>query len=105
MVSGESGGGNLTLAVAHKAKREAWLHEIAGVYAQCPYISNRYLEQPDDLPSLKENDGYIFNSMEMAVIGSVYDPDGEHSERPHMLARKCDRGRPRGHATARDLRQ
>ena len=82
VVSGESGGGNLTLAVAHKAKREAWLHEIAGVYAQCPYISNRYLEQPDDLPSLKENDGYIFNSMEMAVIGSVYDPDGEHSGDP-----------------------
>ena len=30
IVSGESGGGNLTLAVTHKAKREGWLHEIAG---------------------------------------------------------------------------
>jgi acetyl esterase/lipase len=38
IVSGESGGGNLTLTVAHKAKREGWLHEIAGFYAQCPYI-------------------------------------------------------------------
>ena len=37
IVSGESGGGNLTLTVAHKAKREGWLHEIAGFYAQCPY--------------------------------------------------------------------
>jgi acetyl esterase len=50
IVSGESGGGNLTLAVMHKAKREGWLHEIAGAYAQCPYISNRWLEQPDEFP-------------------------------------------------------
>ena len=35
VVSGESGGGNLTLAVAHKAKREGWLHHIAGVYLDC----------------------------------------------------------------------
>jgi acetyl esterase len=53
IVSGESGGGNLTLTVAHKAKREGWLPEVAGLYAQCPYISNRWLEAADDLPSLR----------------------------------------------------
>lgn len=79
IVSGESGGGNLALTVAHKANREGWLHEIAGVYAQCPFISNRWLEHPDDLPSLKENDGYLLSCMLAALLGSVYDPDGEHA--------------------------
>ena len=79
IVSGESGGGNLTLAVAHKATREGWLHEIAGVYAQCPFISNRWLEQPDDLPSLKENDGYLLSCLQLALFGSVYDPTGENA--------------------------
>jgi len=82
VVSGESGGGNLTLAVTHKAKRDGWLSEIAGAYAQCPYISNRYLEQPDDLPSLRECDGYIFNVVELAVNASLYDPDGRHAGDP-----------------------
>ena len=82
VVSGESGGGNLTLSVTHKAKREGWLHEIAGVYAQCPYISNRYLEQPDELPSLRENDGYVFSCTELAANGSLYDPDNQHAGDP-----------------------
>jgi acetyl esterase len=82
VLSGESGGGNLTLAVTHKAKREGWLHEIAGAYAHCPYISGRYLEQPDALPSLKENDGYIFNGVEMALNVAMYDPDGTHADDP-----------------------
>ena len=79
IVGGESGGGNLTLAVTHKAKREGWLHEIAGVYAQCPFISNRWLEQPDDLPSLRENDEYFFSCLGLALMGSIYNPDGSHS--------------------------
>jgi acetyl esterase/lipase len=79
IVSGESGGGNLTLAVAHKAKRDGWLPEIAGIYALCPFISNRWLEQPDELPSLKENEDYFFSCLGMALIGSVYDPDKTHA--------------------------
>ena len=39
VVSGESGGGNLTLATTLKAKRDGKLEQIDGVYAQCPYIS------------------------------------------------------------------
>ena len=79
IVSGESGGGNLTLTLAHKAKREGWLHEIAGFYAQCPYISNRWLEDCDDLPSLKENDEYFISLQQLAVLGSLYDPTNSHA--------------------------
>ncbi len=61
IVAGESGGGNLTLTVGHKAKREGWLPEIAGFYAQCPYISNRWHDAPDELPSLRECDGYFIS--------------------------------------------
>jgi len=75
-VSGESGGGNLTLTVTHKAKREGWLHEIAGIYALCPFISNRWVEQPVDLPSLAENDGYFLSRIYLDLFGGVYDPAG-----------------------------
>lgn len=80
IVSGESGGGNLTLAVAHKAKREGWLGDIAGLYAQCPYISNRWLDECDDLPSLKENDEYFVSRQQLALLGSLYNPDGSHAD-------------------------
>jgi acetyl esterase len=79
IVSGESGGGNLTLTVAHKAKREGWIHEIAGFYAQCPYISNRWLERCDDLPSLQECDGYFMDCQGLAVMGSLYDPTNSYA--------------------------
>jgi acetyl esterase/lipase len=79
IVSGESGGGNLTLTVAHAAKRGGWLDEIAGFYAQCPYISNRWLEQPDGLPSLRECDGYFIECVGLAVMGSLYDPTTEYA--------------------------
>jgi acetyl esterase len=79
IASGESGGGNLTLTLAHKAKREGWIDEIAGFYAQCPYISNRWLEHCDDLPSLAENDGYFISREQAALLGSLYDPEGTHT--------------------------
>jgi acetyl esterase/lipase len=82
VVSGESGGGNLTLAVTLRAKREGWVDEIAGVYAQCPYISNAWASKPADLPSLHENDGYFLACDVMAVMAEVYDPGGAHAEDP-----------------------
>lgn len=82
VVSGESGGGNLTLAVTLKAKREGWLSGIDGVYAQCPYISGVWADKPADLPSLHENDGYFISCAQMAVLAEVYDPGGAHSEDP-----------------------
>lgn len=86
IVCGESGGGNLTLTVVHKAKREGWLDEIAGAYAQCPYISNRWLDYPDDLPSLRENDGYFISCQQAALLGSIYDPEKAHTGDPTCWA-------------------
>jgi acetyl esterase len=82
IVSGESGGGNLTLAVTHKAKREGWLHEIGGAYAQCPFISNRWHEQPDEFASMRENDGYFISCEQLVLFASVYDPAYAHSDDP-----------------------
>jgi acetyl esterase/lipase len=79
IVSGESGGGNLTLTLALAAKRDGWLGEVAGFYAQCPFISNRWLEQPDSLPSLRDFDGYFIGCAGLALMGSLYDPTGEHA--------------------------
>jgi acetyl esterase len=82
VIAGESGGGNLTLATAIKAKREGWLGEIAGVYSQCPYISNAYDEKPDELASLRENDNYFINCALFAVIAEVYDPGAHNADDP-----------------------
>lgn len=76
---GESGGGNLTLTTLHKAKREGWLGEIAGAYAQCPFLSGRWYEQPDELPSLTECDGYFLSREIMGIAAAAYDPGGQNS--------------------------
>jgi acetyl esterase len=81
IVSGESGGGNLSLAVALKAAREGWAHEIAGVYAMAPQIASPW-DRPAELPSQSENDGYFISCDLLAVMGAVYDSGGRHAEDP-----------------------
>ncbi len=83
LMSGESGGGNLSLAVGLKAKQDGWSDDIAGIYAQCPYISNLYHDVPDDLPSLTENDGYFLEvGNQMATLAVPYDPDRSNATNP-----------------------
>lgn len=82
VVSGESGGGNLTLATTLKAKQDGHLSQIAGVYAQCPYISNMWNAPAPELPSLVENDGYFVDCSMMGVIARLYDPDRDHARNP-----------------------
>ncbi len=82
VVSGESGGGNLTLATTIKAKRDGNLAMIDGVYAQCPYISNAYADPPASLPSLTENDGYFLSNEMMAPLARAYDPSGKSDNDP-----------------------
>ena len=83
VVSGESGGGNLTLATVLKAKRDRRLDAIAGVYAMCPYISGQYASPPPELTSLYENDGYFLECrQQMGALAKVYDPSGEHGDNP-----------------------
>lgn len=59
IVSGESGGGNLTLAVGLRLKRDGALGLIKGLYALCPFIAGRW---PDErYPSSVENNGIFID--------------------------------------------
>ncbi len=82
VISGESGGGNLSLATTLKAKQEGWLDHVDGVYAMCPYISGAYAHPPTELMSLKENNGYMVDTAQMAHMVTAYDPDGAHTDNP-----------------------
>lgn len=82
IVSGESGGGNLTLATVLRAAREGNGAMVDGVYAMCPYISGVYAEQPAELPSLVENDAYFLACAMMGAMVGVYDPEGQHRTNP-----------------------
>ena len=86
-LQGESGGGNLAITTALKAKREGWLDAIAGVYATVPYISGAY-GWPDErklkeLPSLIENDGYLLGMKSTAASAWYYGPGEIERENPH----------------------
>ncbi len=82
IVSGESGGGNLSLATALKAKRDGLLEHIDGVYAMCPFISNAWAAPPPELTSLCENDEYFLSCRMLGGLARVYDPAGEHAADP-----------------------
>ena len=83
IVSGESGGGNLALAVGLKANQDGKLEQIDGIYAQCPYISNAWGQPPRELPSLYENDGYFGCACSgMAFFATVYDPEHQNDNNP-----------------------
>jgi acetyl esterase len=59
ILSGESGGGNLTLATGLKLKRDGDQGLIKGMYALCPYIAGRW---PDErYPSSVENNGILLD--------------------------------------------
>lgn len=85
-VQGESGGGNLTLATALKAKREGRLNAIDGVYASVPYISGGYHwpveRKRAELPSLIENDGYFLANDLMEPLAHYYGPETADEENP-----------------------
>jgi acetyl esterase/lipase len=82
VVSGESGGGNLTLATALRAKREGVLDRIDGVYALCPFVSNGYAEPPAELPSLVDNDGILVSVALLGAFAKAYAPDPDDARNP-----------------------
>lgn len=59
IVSGASGGGNLTLALGLRLTAEGDAGLIQGLYALCPYIAGSWPR--DDLPSSTENNGILLN--------------------------------------------
>lgn len=80
VVTGDSGGANLALALAIKARREGWLDEIAGVAVQCPYIlGHSWSQPPPELASLQENDRYWLNRELFPVLAEIYDPEAAHA--------------------------
>jgi acetyl esterase len=82
ITSGESGGGNLCIATALKARKEGWSDQIDGVYGMCPYISGNYLNPPAELASLVENDTYMLEGGMMVTLVKVYDPTGDYATDP-----------------------
>ena len=82
IMSGESGGGNLAIATALKAKADGWIGQIAGVYAQCPYIYGDYGNPSPALTSQFENDGYFLSIANMGALAKAYDPDGANAKNP-----------------------
>lgn len=82
IVSGESGGGNLSLAVCLKAKKDGRLNQIDGVYALCPYIYGAWAQKSKELPSLYENDGYLIDCNQMSMMATVYDPERKNDNNP-----------------------
>ena len=59
IVAGESGGGNLTLALGLKLKQDGEIGLIKGLYALCPYIAGQW-PLPEN-PSSTENNGIFLN--------------------------------------------
>ena len=80
ILSGESGGGNLSIATTLKAKQDGIVNYIDGVYAQCPYISNLYDKGENELKSLVENDTYFLRGDMNNIMASLY--DGVDSKNP-----------------------
>ncbi len=59
IVAGESGGGNLTLAVGLKLKQDGELGLIKGLYALCPYIAGQW--PTPECPSSTQNNGILLD--------------------------------------------
>ncbi|MGY1746540.1 alpha/beta hydrolase fold domain-containing protein [Blastococcus sp. SYSU D00695] len=87
VLQGESGGGNLALATALRAKRDGLLHAVDGVHVHAPLIAReagRDEERlPRELPSRRENEGYLIgDAAEFEMLAEAYDPGGRHAGEP-----------------------
>jgi len=78
-VAGESGGGNLSLAVAMSLKRKNELALISGIYALCPYIAGEW-PQPQ-YPSSTDNEG-IFISVQNNRSAMAYGIEAFNDRNP-----------------------
>lgn len=59
VVAGESGGGNLTLAVGLRLARDGEVGLVKGLYALCPYIAGQW--PTPECPSSTENNGILLD--------------------------------------------
>ena len=81
ILSGESGGGNLTLATSMKLLKDGDIGLISGAYAFCPFISGEWPR--DQFPSSVEHNGILINvqSPEFATMYGI-----EHLKDKNPLA-------------------
>jgi acetyl esterase/lipase len=79
VVTGESGGGNLALAVGMKLKQDGDLGLIKGIYAMCPFIAGEW-PLPQN-PSSSENEG-IFISVQNNRAAMAYGIDAFKARNP-----------------------
>ncbi len=86
ILQGDSGGANLALATAIRAGRSGTAGVIDGVYASVPYISGLYewnaADNPAELPSLTENDGYFMSNAINSILRGLYDVDRADRRNP-----------------------
>lgn len=83
IASGESGGGNLCLALAIRAAREGRLHELDGVYALSPFIAGPEIwSAKEEFQSLKECDEYFIDMKGFLALAKLYDPDLANTDDP-----------------------
>ena len=82
VVSGDSGGGNLSLALTLKATQDECIDLIDGTYALCPYISNAWLDDDSELASLIENENYMLNATMLGAFARAYDPEHKNATNP-----------------------
>lgn len=87
ILCGESGGANLSIAVALLLKSEGQLSIIDGLCVLCPFISGLYAatetEESKLLPSLRELDHCGIIDLNLSnIFAKLYDPDGQNSHNP-----------------------
>jgi acetyl esterase/lipase len=73
VTSGESGGGNLCIATAMKAKKEGKMDMVQGVYAQAPYLAGPKAYEERSTASMVENEGYFIDMDYLKVLAERYD--------------------------------
>ena len=78
-MAGESGGGNLTLAVGMKLNQDGGLGLIQGLYAMCPYIAGEW-PLPQN-PSSTENEGILITTHDNRAT-MAYGIDAFHGHNP-----------------------
>jgi len=84
LLAGESGGGNLTLALAMKCKREGKLGLFQGFYALCPYIAGSWPDRPGEPGEIlgtshmrsAPNHGLVIDLGVTGKLASRYAPQG-----------------------------
>ena len=86
VLQGDSGGANLALAATIRAGKDGTSGVIDGVYASVPFISGLYewlsADNPPELPSLTENDGYFMSNALNSILRDLYDLNRGNRQNP-----------------------